>query len=347
MNIFYAFDDAYAALAGISIYSLLENNKDCNSIRFYIVDSGISKINREKIENLIIESGQEITFYEMPGFARTLGNDIDVGRWNINVYSKLFVGGILPDDVHKVISVDCDTVIVKSLEELWNTDVSSAIVAGVNEAMSKHYRRYLGKEDKDYYFNSGLLVFNVDAMRKENYEAKFLECMKKYGSSLAYLDQDAINAVVPNNRMVAVSPKFNAITPIFCCSYQELIKTRRASAYYTEAEFNEARKEPHIIHFTTFFMNDLRPWFEGSQHPKLDEFLKYKNASPWKGEPFWEDKRGKKAKFKDKIITALPRSLQCELSSFIHGVVVPKKNRKKMEKARRVFNRREKTNGAG
>ena len=233
MDIFYAFNDAYAALAGISIYSLLQNNKECENIRFFIVDSGISKINREKIKNVIEESGREITFYEMPSFGEILGKDVDTGRWNINVYSKLFVGSILPDDVHKVISVDCDTVIVQSLAELWNTDISKAIVAGVNEAMSKQYRFNLGKKDQDYYLNSGLLMFNVDAMRKEGYEQKFLDYMKKYGSSLAYLDQDAVNAVVPQNRIAIIPPKFNAITPIFCCSYKELIKSRRASTYCT------------------------------------------------------------------------------------------------------------------
>ncbi len=333
MDVFYAFNNAYAALAGISIYSLLESNKDCDSIRFHIVDSGISIDNREKIQNLIIGKEREITFYEMPDFSEILGDGVDSGRWNINVYCKLFVGGILPNDVHKVISVDCDTVIVKPLQELWDTDISSAIVAGVNEAMSKHYRRYLGKEDKDYYLNSGLLVFNVDAIRKEKYEEIFLKCMKQHGNSLAYLDQDVINAMVPNNRMVVVSPKYNAITPVFCCSFKELIKARRASSYYTEAEFNEAKMAPCIIHFTTFFMNDLRPWFEGSQHPKMDEFLKYKNASPWKDEPFWKDKREGKAKVKGKIIKAMPRGLQCEISSILHGVFVPKRSKRKMEKS--------------
>lgn len=330
MDVFYAFNDAYAALAGISIYSLITNNKNCDFIRFYIVDSGISKINRKKIQNLIKDSGREVTFYEMPSFGDAFGKDVDTGRWNINVYSKLFVGSILPNDVHKIISIDCDTVIVRPLDDFWNIDISSAIVSGVNDAMSKHYRRYLGKKDQDYYLNSGVLMFNVDAMRMEAYDDKFLHYMKKYGSSLAYLDQDVINAVVPNNRMIVVSPKFNAITPLFCCSYKELIKARRTIVYYTEAEFDEAKRNPHIIHFTTFFMNDLRPWFEGSQHPKLDEFLKYKNASPWKDERLWKDKRKGKAKIKGEIIQALPRSAQCKISSFLHGIVVPKRNKKRM-----------------
>ena len=330
MDIFYAFNDAYAALAGISIYSLLENNKDCDSIRFYIVDSGISKVNRDKIQHLIVEKGREIKFFEMPSFNKIIGENIDTGRWNINVYSKLFVGSILPDDVHKVISIDCDTIIVRSLDELWNTDISSAIVAGVNEAMSKYYRRYLGKKDNDYYLNSGLLMFNLDAIREECFENVVRKSIKMYGGSLPYLDQDLVNAIVPQNRIVILPQKFNVITPVFCCTYKDLIKTRRASSFYTEAEFNEAKKKPHIIHFTTFFMNDLRPWFEGSQHPKLKEFLKYKNRSPWKDEPLSKDKREGKAKLKGRIIRAIPHSMACSISSILHGVIVPRKTIKRV-----------------
>ena len=330
MDIFYAFNDAYAALAGISIYSLLQSNKECDSIRFYIVDSGISKVNRDKIQNLVLENNREISFFEMPSFSEILGKGIDTGRWNINVYSKLFVGGILPDDVHKVISIDCDTVIEKSLKDLWEIDLSTSIVAGVNEAMSKYYRRYLGKKDKDYYLNSGLLMFNVDAIREEGFETVVFKNMRKYGGTLPYLDQDLVNAIVPQERMLILPPKFNVITPIFCCTYKELIKARRASAYYTKTEFTEAKDNPYIIHFTTFFLNDLRPWVEGSKHPKLDKFLEYKNESPWRNEPLWKDKRGGGKKVKGMIISLLPRSIACSISSVLHGVIVPRRTLKKI-----------------
>ena len=78
-------------------------------------------------------------------------------------------------------------------------------------------------------------------------------------------------------------------------------------------------------------MNDLRPWFEGSQHPKLNEFLKYKNESPWKDEPFWKDKREGKAKLKGKIIRMMPHSIACSISSILHGVIVPIKTLKRVE----------------
>ena len=145
-----------------------------------------------------------------------------------------------------------------------------------------------------------------------------------------YLDQDLVNAIVPQERMLILPPKFNVITPIFCCTYKELIKARRASAYYTKTEFTEAKDNPYIIHFTTFFLNDLRPWVEGSKHPKLDKFLEYKNESPWRNEPLWKDKRGGGKKVKGMIISLLPRSIACSISSVLHGVIVPRRTLKKI-----------------
>lgn len=332
MNIFYAFNDAYAPLAGISIYSLLVNNQQSDCIRFFIVDSGISEENRKKITDIINEFNRDVYFLVMPNINEIIGNDTDIGRWNINVYSKLFVGSLLPKDVHKVLCIDCDTVIVRALDELWNTNLSESIVAGVNEAMSKYYRRYLGKNDKDSYLNSGMLLFNLDLIRSEKYEQNFLSFIKKYKGNLPYLDQDTVNAVVPENKIIVLHPKYNAVTPIFCCSYKELIKTRMASVYYSETEFNEAKNDPFIIHFTTFFMSELRPWFDGSNHPKLNEFLKYKNSSPWKTNSFQKKSRKIKDELKNIIVKSMPRIMLCELSSFLHGMLVPIMNGNKLNK---------------
>ena len=48
MNIVYSADDNYARHAGISIMSLLDNNKISDIINIYIIDNGISEENRKK-----------------------------------------------------------------------------------------------------------------------------------------------------------------------------------------------------------------------------------------------------------------------------------------------------------
>ena len=47
-HIVYASDDGFAEILGVSLVSLFENSGDMKEIRVYILDSGISKHNREK-----------------------------------------------------------------------------------------------------------------------------------------------------------------------------------------------------------------------------------------------------------------------------------------------------------
>lgn len=331
MNIFYAFNDAYAVMAGISMFSILENCR--GNVDFHIVDSGISDDNLKKIKNMVAQYGKNVYFYKMPDFGVLMEDNVDIRRWNINVFSKLFVGSILPDNVKKVISIDCDTVVDSSIEELWNTDMDDNTVAGVLECMSSLYRKNLGKKDTDYYFNSGLLMLNVDKLRKEKYEEKFWLCMKKYGKGLAYLDQDVINAVVPQNEMLLLHPRFNAITPIFCLDHSEIMKLRKAQDYYNAEEYLQAKQDPCIIHFTTFFLVNSRPWYGGSKHPKESVFLQYKSASPWSDKALWSAPSGLKERVKQVALKIMPKFMLNGIVSYLHGVYVPRKNLKNMKKA--------------
>ena len=124
MEVFYAFNDAYAVMAGISMFSLLENSESNETINFHIVDSGIAENNLIKLRDVIEGHGQTVKFYKMPNFEEVTGKEIETRRWNVNVFSKLFVGSILPEDVKKIISIDCDTVIEHSLQELWNVNLN-------------------------------------------------------------------------------------------------------------------------------------------------------------------------------------------------------------------------------
>lgn len=47
MNIVYSSSDSYAEIAGVSIVSLFENNKDIKEMVIYIIDNGISDSNKK------------------------------------------------------------------------------------------------------------------------------------------------------------------------------------------------------------------------------------------------------------------------------------------------------------
>ena len=86
-----------------------------------------------------------------------------------------------------------------------------------------------------------------------------------------------------------------------------------------------------MVHFTTCFLDGLRPWIKGNQHPYLKTFLRYKEMSPWSDVPLQKDKRSIWAKVTTAIIRKTPRFILCEVASILHGVVIPEKNYRRMQ----------------
>ena len=65
MDILYSSSDSYAFLTGISILSLLENNRECDAIHIYIMDNHISAINKNRLIEVAKEYQRDISFVPM------------------------------------------------------------------------------------------------------------------------------------------------------------------------------------------------------------------------------------------------------------------------------------------
>lgn len=333
MDILYSSSDSYAFLTGISILSLLENNKGCDSIHIYIMDNHISNENRNKLIEVVEKYNREITFVPMPDMKELTGQEIDTRRWNISTFGRLYMASALPKTVHKVLNIDCDTIIVDTIEPLWNTDMTGKVFGGMLECINDRYRRNVGKNNGDYYLNGGIVFLNLDEVRFGNYEKKFTDYITKYGSSLAYLDQDVLNGVVEQDKKVKLPMRYNTLSIYFYATYEQVLKIRRSKSkdFYSKEEFAAAVENPGLVHFTTCFLDGLRPWIKGNQHPYRDKFLEYKNMSPWKDTPLQEDMRSSVIKFITALIKKAPKFALCEVASVLHGVIVPEKNYKKMK----------------
>ncbi len=331
MDILYSSSDSYAFLTGISILSLLENNKACAEINIYIMDNAITQENKERLKKVAEQYGRSLSFVPMPDMKELTGQEIDTRRWNISTFGRLYMAGVLPETVHKVLNIDCDTIIVDSIEPLWNTDMTGKVFGGMMEAMNYRYRRNVGKKDDDYYLNGGIVFLNLDEVRKGGYEQRFTKYITKYGSALAYLDQDVLNGVVEQEKKIALPMRYNVLSIYYYATYEQVMKIRRAKNFYSKEEFMKAVENPGLVHFTTCFLDGLRPWIKGNQHPYLNEFLRYKAMSPWKDVALQEDRRGQFSKVKTAIIRKMPKSLLCPIVSVLHGVVVPERNRKRMK----------------
>lgn len=332
MDILYSSSDSYAFLTGISILSLLENNKAAKQINIYIMDNNITEQNKKKLCDVVEKYGRVIKFVPMPDMKEKTGLDINTRRWNISTFGRLYMAGALPETVHKVLNIDCDTIIVDSIEELWETDLSGKVVGGMAECINDRYRRNVGMNDGEFYLNGGIIFLNLDEVRKHGYEKKFTDYIIKYGDSLAYLDQDVINGTVPQDKKMVLPVRYNMLSPYFYVNYKQMQTMRRSDFFYNKNEYEAGVQNPGLVHFTTCYLDGLRPWIKGNKHPYLKEFLKYKEMSPWKDQPLQEDTRNIKSKLCSWIVKHLPITIVLNSASIMHGVLVPINNKIKMKK---------------
>lgn len=323
VHIVYASDDRFAEILGVSLVSLYENSGDMENIVVYILDSGISDENKERIDSLChAYDRQTPVWIKATDVSEQLGMNVSVDRGSLSQYARLFVSSDLPDNLQRVLYLDCDIILLKSVRELWNLDMKGKTIAALKDAFSKYYRSNIGLQQDDAMFNSGVMLIDLKRWKEQNVEKNLLEFIAKKKGVIQQGDQGALNAILSKDTY-CFEPKFNAVTIFFDFTYKELIKYRKpAEGYYAEKEIEAAKNGPSIVHFTTSFASK-RPWVKGCEHCFASEWLHYRSLSPWKDYPLWEDNRSGAKKFIMNLFNALPRGVAIPIAGFFQAYARP------------------------
>lgn len=326
-HIVYASDDKFAEILGVSLVSLYENSKDMDDIIVYVLDSGITAENKEKLNSIPRKYGwTQISWIPAQDISKVLAMEVKVDRGSLSQYARLFVSSDLPADLDRVLYLDCDIVINKSIKELWNLDLHGKTIAALNDAFSTSYRANIGLQKNDIMFNSGVMLIDLKRWKEQKIEERLLKFIESKNGKIQQGDQGALNAVLSHDTY-CFEPRFNSVTIFYDFSYKELLIYRKpAKGYYSENEVQEAVREPVIIHYTTSFLSK-RPWITGCQHRYLDVWLKYKELSPWAGAAKWNDNTGKLKRVTVEILKKIPHGLMIRLCGLAQAYGRPWKNR--------------------
>lgn len=324
-HIIYASDDKFAEILGVSMVSLFENSRDID-ISLYILDSGITDDDKTKLETVCKSYKRDIPIWiEAKDISRELSMEVAVDRGSLSQYARLFLSESLPEDLGRVLYLDCDIIVRKSIRELWNLDLHGKTIGALMDAFSKYYRKNIGLEPGGIMFNSGVMLIDLEKWRRDEVEDRLLKFIKDRNGRIQQGDQGALNAVLSHDTY-CFEPRFNSVTIFYDFTYKEMLTYRKPPEFYTEGEIREAVKNPSIIHFTTSFLSK-RAWMKGCQHRYVGEWLKYKSMSPWKGDPLWEDNRPQWKQMGRKVIMSMPRDLGIRLAGLMQAYGRPWMNR--------------------
>ena len=322
MNVMYAADENYAEIMAVSIKSMMNKNR-WTKIHFYLVEDGISECNKCKLEEMIVQGSNQVTFIKKPDIRGILGVELKTLRWSDSAYSRLFLKELFgkESEIEKILYMDCDTIIVDSLEDLWNTDISDYLGAACLECMSNMHKRIIGAKPKDNYINTGMLLLNVKKWILEDVQNLAAEFIRKYKGKTEYVDQGVINGTV-SNRFLLVNPRYNLTALAHDFTYEEMQIYRKPSFGYSKDEWEGAIQNPAVVHFTTSFLS-LRPWYEGSKHPYAEEWKKVHDNTPWKNEASRVLKNRKKRDIREMIYRQFPRRIAVQVAGILHAYVKP------------------------
>lgn len=189
INICYSSDKNYAKYLSLSLASVLLAKNPEDNIHFYILDGGIKSKDKEKILSLKNIADCRISFVSVDTDKFNSCPMHNSKRLTIASYYRLVISDLLPE-VEKIIYLDCDMEIKHSLAELFSTDISQNPLAMVEDAASEKHKKRL---NIDEYFNAGMLLMNLNYLRKINFTHKIFDWINVHQDELKLHDQDVLN----------------------------------------------------------------------------------------------------------------------------------------------------------
>lgn len=323
MNVLYAADVGYAEIVAVSLLSLLDSNREVKELNIYIVEDKITAENQQKLKTICADYNRNVVFLSKPDIRGILGVELKTLRWSDSAYSRLFLKELFAPypDVDKILYLDCDTLVVDTLQELWDTDITGYLGAACLECMSNVHKRIIGRPRTSNYLNSGMMLVDVKRWNAENIQAAACEFLKRYKGKTEYVDQGVINGTI-GDRFLLVSPRYNLTALAYDFTYEEMLIYRKPQFSYSKQEWEEAVAHPAVIHFTTSFLS-IRPWFAGSRHPYAKRWSECHARTPWKDSPPREMPGRTMHERHVRLYHALPRWLAVRIAGFLHAYVKP------------------------
>lgn len=304
MTVLYASDDNYAGIMGVSIYSLLEQHKSV-SVNIFVLDNHISQKNKQILSAMVrSKGGCTLNFVNYTDISEYTGLDVLSDR-SLSTYSRLMIQDVFPKDVQRVLYLDCDTLIMDSLEKFYFSDMGDCILSACEDFVVPHYKYSIGMKQQDFYVNAGVLLIQLDRWRECDVEKNFLKFLEEYDGKVPHHDQGIINGVLAG-KIKKAPLRYNAITPVFEFSYTQLCKLYRGISI-SNHEVVEANEKPACVHFTPSYSG--RPWFDYSRHPLRVKYCDCIERSGLKNILTSEDRRNWHTKIMMKLFSVLPFGL--------------------------------------
>lgn len=183
---------------------------------------------------------------------------------SLATFARLAIPTIIRD-AERVLYLDCDIIINRSFDELFDTDMKGFPIAACRDLTFAYFlhrhdgpnqkaAKILFKTNIDSYFNAGVLLIDCAKWRGDEYFEKAIKFFITPPAPLFLADQDVLNVIFENNYL-ELDPRWNSWALKYEFGEEENGLAKLATL---------CADDPWIIHF----IGKIKPWI--SFHKKTD-----------------------------------------------------------------------------
>lgn len=294
--VIFAINNGYVKQLSAAIVSILKNSDKSNCFEFNILNSDITCDNKEKIMSLKkINKNTTFNFIDM----KQVVNNFDLEKYmsrrddykyiSIETYFRFFIPDMFPE-YKKVLYLDADILVLDDISNLFEEDIENYWAGAVQDTVLEvfiadkniktrtkperiykdYFKEKLGKHSNRY-FNAGVLLLNLDKIRKDKMVEKLWNFTAKE-SPLEFQDQDVLNAVFESD-VKYVDYKWNTLKDLNWFARQ--LHDKKKEKYLLETY-----RRPGIFHY----VGSNKPWLvhkENYNYAFIEEWWKYYKLSPY------------------------------------------------------------------
>lgn len=277
-----AADNRFAPYLAVFIHSVTACSKENENYDMVVLHRNISKENQQRIRQMT--EGMKnicIRFVNLSGYVKGIPFKVH-HHFSVETFYRYFILDVMKE-YQKVLYMDSDMVVLRDVAELYRENVEGYMLAAVkdvdvigsmksDERSEQYAKTTLGIKKELEYFQAGVLLLNLQEMRKNTSSKELVE--KTLERKWHMVDQDVLN-IICQGKVRFLEQKWNVMMnwTYGRKSRMDVIKNVPVPLW---KEYREARKNPYVIHYAGAW----KPW----NTPNCDyaeEFWRYARNTPF------------------------------------------------------------------
>ncbi|MEX2805644.1 glycosyltransferase family 8 protein [Streptococcus sp. H31] len=210
LNLLYSIDDSYVDQFKVTLFSVWQN-ATVKNMAVYVLQKKLLHRNNE-ITDFCRQLG--LAYFPVVIGEEAFEDAPTTNRYPETIYYRLLAHEYLPEHLDRILYMDADILCLNDIIPLYRLDLSDKLFAAASHTSDTNIPELVNKLrlrnfESEGYFNSGVLLMNLELGRQEVRRQDILSYIEKNSLLLFLPDQDILNALYGHKTLLIPDQIYN------------------------------------------------------------------------------------------------------------------------------------------